>query len=213
MAGNRPTRPQLRSRRRAINSYLLSTRSSYSDVASHFGVSEKSVRDFLNRDTKYVRAHYSQKPAFQKLYNTAAGYRHATDLRKLAKSHGKQFDFIPLQQYYAPYAGSERRLAQRLRVGSKERTEALIRAKTYQGYVRAVEADYNIRVRPRERQRIAFFRLQSEKGNPASLYDFIASEPDEGEIDDYINDVIEVYNLSGRAEEGFIARINALIGI
>lgn len=226
MAGKRPTRPQLRARRRALNSYLVSTESSYADLAAHFGVKESTVRKFLEQDTKSVRTRYNSTPGFQKLYNSAAKNSHTSDLRKLAKSRGDRFTQIPALRYASTYGPNKpvtgytpgrvkqlrREIATTPRAERKRIPELGRRAGRLMEYTRNVERDYVERdywsyVKPKERAALDFQKVSFNKHRPRGLYDFLDSGPSEEEIEEYADDVIEIYHLNDEQAAGFSARI------
>ncbi len=216
MAGKRPTRPQLRSRRRALNSYLLSTESSYADLAKKFGVREDTVKKFLGQDTKRIRSSYNSSPGYQKLYNAAARNNHTSDLRKSAKKEGKRFVEIPVRQAgeLPPQYVTMRRKAYTASKKSEkaERFQYFQRARQLREYSRNIERDYEAWHTKREAKALDFQRLSFEKNRPVGLYQFLDTYPDEEEIEEYIDDVVEIYSLSEQHGEALSGRILSYLG-
>jgi hypothetical protein len=215
MAGKRPTRPQIRSRRRALNSYLLSTESSYADLAKKFGVKEQTVKNFLGKDVKSVRSSYNSSPGYRKLYNAAAKNNHTSDLRQEAKREGhKYFEMPPAKRTYRPpqVVNMRRRAFTEPRKNKAERAALFARASKMQEYARNVERDYGSVFTRRERLALNFQAESFRKNRPTRLYEFLATNPDEEEIEEYMNDVEEIYNLNETGMEALNARIAGYLG-
>ena len=214
MAGKRPTRPQIRSRRRALNSYLLSTESSYGDLAKKLGVREDTLRKFLTSDTKKVRSNYTRSKGFQTVYNAAAK-NHTSDLRKLAKEQGIRYSEIPTNRIRERPARivKLRTIARTLPKGERvQQRELLRRVSRMVEYHRNIERDYGAAMNRRERRAIEFQAMQQEKGRPRSLYEFLDTEPDEYEIEEYADDICEIYNLDASHCEAVHERIAHYLG-
>lgn len=216
MAGKRPTRPQLRSRRRALNSYLLSTESSYSDLAKQFGVRESTVRNFLGKSTKQVRTSYNSSPGYQKLYNAAARNTHTSDLRKLARQQKERYVPIPpvKREYHAPQVVTYRREAASLPKSEREHAAELFRRATrLQQYTRNVERDYAAVVSRRESQKMDFQQRSFNAGRPIGLQDFLDTDPSKEDIANYIDDVITSYKLNDAQAEAVSERFATILGL
>lgn len=215
MAGKRPTRPQIRSRRRALNSYLLSTESSYGDLAKKLGVRETTLRKFLISDAKTVRSHYTRSEGFQKVYNAAAK-NHTSDLNKLAKEQGVRYRPIPTNRLREYPARVVRLRTEARTLPKSERPHArelFRRISRMQEYHRNIERDYGVAVNRKEKKAIDFQTLQQEKGRPRSLYEFLDTDPDEYEIEEYADDICEIYNLDASHCEAVHERIARYLGL
>lgn len=208
MTGKRPTRSQLRSRRRLLNSYLLSTENSYKDTAHRLGVREDTLKNFLGKDIKSVRTSYNSSSGYRKIYEAAT----RKNLKAEAKSQGKRYVELPVMKraYIPPEVVMRRRSAYN---APKEQQRALFeQARQMQEYSRNVERDYGARISRREQAAMKFQQISFQKGRPRGLYEFLDTNPSEDEIVEYMDDVSEAYDLTAQQQEAFSGRIAAYLG-
>jgi hypothetical protein len=182
---------------------MLSTESSYAAIAKQFGVKETTVIDFLTKDIKAVRTSYNSSPGYRKLYNAAAK-NHNKDLKTLAKQQGKEYFEIPILErgFRPPQYFHYRREAYKVsRRNRAQRAELFAKAARTREPVRNVERDYEAAIGRKEAKAVLFQLNQARKHKPVRLYDFLEVASNEEEIQEYVNDVVEIYKLTEDKQE------------